>query len=137
MSETRPEDTSWSKKNPERWAPFNRKTGALYDYDYGWYRAGAEEVIWKEVSAPFVAHLEYVECSRGRSSVQFRWKDLEAEFDQNKFYGYGAKYHPMFMSDLSDMLLEFGQIEKTIHGLWKVVKRGANYGIKLVDKLDD
>lgn len=120
MTTTKP-NTSWSKGNPERWAPFD-KDGGLVGYDGYSYR----DIHWREVSDPIALTLEFDSYSRGRSAVTFHWKDILT----------GAKF-PMFAKDFTDILDEFGSIDKIISGKWKVQKRGSNYGLKLVEKLEN
>jgi len=116
-SESEPKNISWSKSSTERWAPF-KEDGSLADYNYRW-----RDQYWREVSDEFEATLEYVNWGRGRSAVTFYWKDVET----------GAT-HPMFASDLHDMIINYGSLGKITNGVWKVVKKGSNYGIKLVRK---
>ena len=63
--------------------------------------------------------LYYVGHTRGRSAVTFYWKDAN---------GHG---YPMFIKDFEDMMLRIDTI-KPAKGIFTYVKRGQNYGIKLV-----
>lgn len=66
--------------------------------------------------------LTYETFYRGRSAVTFLWRD-----ENNVQY-------PMFAAEV-DRLLRGGLLGNTIHGRWSAQKRGANYGIALVELL--
>lgn len=76
---------------------------------------------WREVET-FERSLTIDGSRRGRSAAYFIWKDVA-----------GHEY-PMFLTDMAHLLgnasVEFGTV---YDGMWKVVKRGQNYGIRLVD----
>lgn len=114
-----PRKMPWNKK--EKWAPFARDE--LLSYPSFW----TLDFEWKEVSKPFAATLRFCGHGRGRSAVVFKWVDIYNEPDG---------IYPMFVSDLSDILLMYCKPFRTgptqIVGLWEVVKKGANFGIRLV-----
>jgi hypothetical protein len=106
------EELVWNKE--KHLAPFDDK-GNLLGYN-DWK---AKE--YRDVTKPFFAHLKYVGYGRGRSSIVFEWQDVIS----------GAMYE-MFVSDLDDLLRRPQAEGISIKGHWQVVKKGANYGIKLL-----
>ena len=68
--------------------------------------------------------LHYKGYGRGRSAVTFYWVDDD-----------GHKY-PMFIKDVDDLLRQdIGT--SSIHAIFTYVKRGANYGIKFIRRVDE
>ena len=67
--------------------------------------------------------LHYDGYGRGRSAVTFYWRDDN-----------GHKY-PMFIKDV-DELLRQDMGTSSVHGIFTYVKRGANYGIKFLRKVE-
>lgn len=68
--------------------------------------------------------LHYKGYGRGRSSVTFYWLDDD-----------GHEY-PMFIKDVDELLRQdIGA--SSIHAIWTYVKRGANYGIKFLRRIDE
>lgn len=68
--------------------------------------------------------LHYQGYGRGRSAVTFYWMDDD-----------GHKY-PMFIKDVDELLRQdIGT--SSIHAIFTYVKRGANYGIKFLRKVDE
>ena len=68
--------------------------------------------------------LHYKGFSRGRSAVTFYWVDDD-----------GHKY-PMFIKDVDELLRQdIGA--SSIHAIFTYVKRGANYGIKFLRRVDE
>lgn len=74
--------------------------------------------IWKPNEEIYL-RLHYDGYGRGRSSVTFYWKDDS-----------GHRY-PMFITDMNDLLKQ-GAGVSNIYGIFTYVKRGANYGVKLL-----
>lgn len=68
--------------------------------------------------------LHYQGYGRGRSAVTFYWVDDD-----------GHKY-PMFIKDV-DELLRQDVGTSSIHAIFTYVKRGANYGIKFLRRVDE
>ena len=68
--------------------------------------------------------LHYQGYGRGRSAVTFYWVDDD-----------GHKY-PMFIKDI-DELLRQDVGTSSIHAIFTYVKRGANYGIKFLRRVDE
>ena len=67
--------------------------------------------------------LHYQGYGRGRSAVTFYWVDDD-----------GHKY-PMFIKDVDELLRQdIGT--SSIHAIFTYVKRGANYGIKFLRRVD-
>lgn len=83
--------------------------------------SGRKEV-WKP-NEEIELTLHYDGYGRGRSAVTFYWKD-----DNNHQY-------PMFIKDV-DELLRQGMGTSSVHGIFTYVKRGANYGIKFLRKVE-
>ena len=68
--------------------------------------------------------LHYKGYGRGRSAVTFYWVDDD-----------GHKY-PMFIKDVDELLRQdIGA--SSIHAIFTYVKRGANYGIKFLRRVDE
>ena len=68
--------------------------------------------------------LHYQGYGRGRSAVTFYWVDDD-----------GHKY-PMFIKDVDELLRQdIGT--SSIHAIFTYVKRGANYGIKFLKRVDE
>ena len=68
--------------------------------------------------------LHYKGYGRGRSAVTFYWSDDD-----------GHKY-PMFIKDVDELLRkDIGT--SSIHAIFTYVKRGANYGIKFLRRVDE
>jgi hypothetical protein len=76
----------------------------------------------------FEESLTFNGFTRGRSSAKFKLMSKR-----------GDEYE-MFLKDVSDMIGEIvsstGANHEYIFGVWKHVKRGSNYGIKLVKLID-
>ena len=83
---------------------------------------GSDEV-WKP-NKEVELTLHYKGYGRGRSAVTFYWADDD-----------GHKY-PMFIKDVDELLRQdIGT--SSIHAIFTYVKRGANYGIKFLRKVDE
>ena len=78
------------------------------------------DVTWKPQEVLELT-LSYAGYTRGRSAVTFYWRDEHGHI------------YPMFIKDFDDLLLR--HIGTTnIHAVFTYVKRGQNYGIKLLEK---
>ncbi len=82
-----------------------------------------KKVIWKP-NEEVELTLRYKGYGRGRSAVTFYW------VDEN-----GHNY-PMFIKDV-DELLRQDMGTSSVHAIFTYVKRGANYGIKFVRRVED
>ena len=83
---------------------------------------GSNEV-WK-ANKEVELKLHYQGQGRGRSAVTFYWADDD-----------GHKY-PMFVKDVDELLRQdIGT--SSIHAIFTYVKRGANYGIKFLRRVDE
>jgi len=78
------------------------------------------EITWKPAEE-FEDTLQFIEYSRGRSSVFFLFKSLTN----------GSTY-PIFVSDFSDMIVSTKILNGVVSGKWVAHKKGANFGIKYV-----
>lgn len=87
-----------------------------------YYNSDKKE-IWKP-NEEVELTLHYQDYGRGRSAVTFYWTDDE-----------GHEY-PMFIKDV-DELLRQNIGASSIHAIWTYVKRGQNYGIKFLRRVDD
>lgn len=74
--------------------------------------------VWKPNEEIYL-RLHYDGYARGRSAVTFYWKDSD-----------GHRY-PMFLTDMDDILKRNIGVS-SLYGIFTYVKRGANYGIKLL-----
>ena len=83
----------------------------------------SKKEIWKP-NEEVELTLHYKDYGRGRSSVTFYWNDDE-----------GHEY-PMFIKDM-DELLKLNMGTSSVHAIFTFVKRGANYGIKFLRKVND
>lgn len=117
------ERLEWSKT--KRTAMFEKNTGSLLSYPLSW---GSTEI--KDVTEPFFASLRLRDTGRGRSSVLFYWENDTL----NKTPG----IFPMFVSDMFELLmredLRMGYGPLHLSGFWRVVKKGANYGIRFISE---
>lgn len=70
----------------------------------------------------FEAHLQFQRIERGRSAAHAVYAD-----------SYDLSWEAqMFLSDLTDVICQ-GLAPVSLHGTFEYVKRGQNYGIKLID----
>ena len=83
---------------------------------------GSNEVWKPNMEVELTLH--YQGYGRGRSAVTFYWIDDD-----------GHKY-PMFIKDVDELLRQdIGT--SSIHAIFTYVKRGANYGIKFLRRVDE
>ena len=83
---------------------------------------GSNEVWKPNMEVELTLH--YQGYGRGRSAVTFYWVDDD-----------GHKY-PMFIKDVDELLRQdIGT--SSIHAIFTYVKRGANYGIKFLRRVDE
>lgn len=95
--------------------PFDEK-GNLLHYVANWER---NKAIWKP-NVPWDGTLTLDRISRGRSAAYFLWLDDEGHI------------FPMFLTDLGEIVRHHTISHGRITGRWGVVKRGTNYGVKLL-----
>ena len=88
-----------------------------------YYVGDGREVIWKP-NEEVELTLHYKDYGRGRSAVTFYWEDE-----------HGHEY-PMFIKDVDELLRQDIGMSR-IHAIWTYVKRGANYGIKFVRRVEE
>jgi hypothetical protein len=69
---------------------------------------------------PFEAELELVRSERGRSSVVFVYRDTATNI-----------HYPLFVSSVEAMLRSCVISNGRVRAVWKVAKRGSNYGLDL------
>lgn len=79
--------------------------------------------IWKP-NEEVELTLHYEDYGRGRSAVTFYWVDDD-----------GHEY-PMFITDV-DELLRQDMGTSSVHAIFTYVKRGQNYGIKFLRKVEE
>ena len=109
--------------NLQEWS-WNNLTDSERERVYNWEEVvkGSNEV-WKP-SEEVELTLHYQGYGRGRSAVTFYWVDDD-----------GHKY-PMFIKDVDELLRQdIGT--SSIHAIFTYVKRGANYGIKFLRRVDE
>lgn len=88
-----------------------------------YYVGYGREVIWKP-NEEVELTLHYKDYGRGRSAVTFYWENED-----------GHEY-PMFIKDVDELLRQDIGMSR-IHAIWTYVKRGANYGIKFVRRVEE
>lgn len=104
------------------WEPSDEETRCIYGGKYLEVEYNPNcKIVWHpreevELSLTF----DYI--SRGRSSAKANWVDDK-----------GHEY-PMFLTDLSE-LIKLNACGNKIHGIFEYVKRGCNYGIRMIKKL--
>jgi hypothetical protein len=92
--------------------PFG-KDGSLHNYR-------SYDSVWRE-NYEWSTTLKLQSIERGRSAAHFIWTDAD-----NRRY-------PMFMKDLTEMIFNYGvAVGGVIRGKFTFVKRGQNYGIKMI-----
>lgn len=91
--------------------PFN-KEGDLLHYPSTWTLHE-----WRD-AALFEATLKYIDYARGRSAAYMIFANEE------------GKEFTVFLTDFNDLVPEM--VHGKVSGTWKFVKRGRNFGIKLV-----
>jgi hypothetical protein len=95
-------------------APFNGSGNLL-----GFAGHGSYVHEWRD-NQPFSATMTFTDLSRGRSSIKFYLEDE-----------HGHRYE-MFAKDLLDLVRTSSVDEGKVTGDWIIIKRGRNYGVKLV-----
>ena len=123
-----------SSKSSVTEAPYDRDGNLCYHQSDGrWFEdvgpgtglAGRDYVVrgpeWRPI-AEFTATLAYDGYSRGRAAAYTWWKAVTAT---------GTRY-PMFMTDLDELLNSGLMRGSSLTGRFTVVKRGQNYGVRLV-----
>lgn len=83
-----------------------------------------ESIVWKE-NYEFEDTLRLTGMSRGRSAANFNLKSETNGKDYN-----------LFMTDIVNLIQNATLNKGIVKGVWTFVKRGQNYGIKLVKELD-
>lgn len=93
-----------------------RKDGTYSRQDaVGWIT----RVEWRP-NVPFMATLQYDGFTRGLHKAKFVYKDSDGHT------------HSMFMPEM-DKLIKMGVAPLNITGMFQYVKRGTNYGIRLIE----
>lgn len=85
------------------------------------YVSDPSKVDWRP-NVPFLAELELVRTSRGRSSTVFIYRDVETNI-----------HYPLFVSTITAVLRTCTIRGGRVHAMWQVVKIGQNYGLDLID----
>lgn len=101
-------------------APFSTRDGSLLEYAPNGPDHSDRDIDWRD-NEPWKDALQVTTIARGHSAARFVWESAD-----------GRKF-PMFMIDML-ATAQYG-IGPTglVSGEWIVVKRGANYGIALMD----
>lgn len=84
---------------------------------------GGKVEVWKP-NEEVELTLHYKGYGRGRSSVTFYWADDNCH------------EYPMFIKDVDELLKE-NMGTSSVHAIFTYVKRGANYGIKFLRRVED
>lgn len=104
---------------------YNSEDLTLLEYTYGapgeQKTHGRDSAIDWRPNEPFQATLRLDRLERGRSAARF-W-----------FTGEDGTHYPFFGQGLVDMLSKVTLDHGTVTGTWIAVKRGANYGIELLE----
>jgi len=103
-----------------RQAPF-KKDGGLWHYP----QLSQDNLIWEDIEV-WEAEMKMVGYNRGRSAAFFLWVDTE----DNSSY-------PMFLTDMSEAVQQAVMDHGVVDGSWTIVKRGQNYGLKLVSQYEE
>lgn len=102
--------------------PFNADDGNLIEYFQDWKY---KNVIWKDPE-PFEGRLKLIGYSRGMSSAKINLRDLDS-----------GSLMSMFLGDYIDMVRDnLFEVSNVYHCIWIPVKKGRNYGIKFVEKVN-
>jgi hypothetical protein len=91
---------------------------------------------WVEAK-PFKATLSFIRFERGRSAAYSIWRDNDAGnlgvAVAGKGYGHlQGRTYVIFLKDLGDIVVNHDIDSGTITGEFMPVKRGMNYGIKMI-----
>ena len=113
------QEWSWNDlTDSERERVYNGED-VIKEFSYG----GNKNEVWKP-NKEVELTLHYKGYGRGRSAVTFYWVDDD-----------GHKY-PMFIKDVDELLRQdIGA--SSIHAIFTYVKRGNNYGIKFLRRVDE
>lgn len=108
----------WTKDRKE--APFNQKTLSLESYP-NW------DSIVGEVSSTFEANMLLIDFDKGwRSAHRVIWQSED------------GRTFPMFISEFLSLVKKYHAKPLVtfpwVNGVWKVVKKGANYGISFIEE---
>lgn len=94
---------------------YNHPAGDLLPYPYPFLA-----IDWRE-NTPFYAKMTIADYERGRSAARFNVKDEVGHI------------YPIFLSDMVDIIKTVGVgAGGVISGNWIGVKKGRNYGLKLI-----
>jgi len=112
-------------KNTLKKAPF--KDGKPISYVS---KAEYDSTEWRE-NTPFFAKLRLEKMGRGRSAVRLFWIDTTKEAQKE------TVVYEMFVIDLVEAIQLTTINEGICEGWWEFIKRGQNYGIRLMDVNDN
>ena len=126
-----------AKKNSLKLVPFGTRTISIGRYgeegfrreeracllEYTWGEVGQDSssVTWR-ANEPFTATLRLDRLERGRSAARFWFVDETTNTE-----------YPFFGQGLVEMLSRVDLTKGVVTGTWIAVKRGANYGIELLE----
>ena len=124
------------KKNSLKLVPFGthrRPVGDFGDADfrwtdvparheYTWGKPGEQQGVDWRPNEPFAATLRLDRLERGRSAARFWFIDEMS-----------GVHYPFFGQGLTEMLSKVTLEKGVVTGTWIAVKRGANYGIELLE----
>jgi hypothetical protein len=105
--------------------------GSLQHYPESWFTGETEMIggwplrkregpYWLEAK-PFTCTLVLDDMRRGQSAAYFMWRELDSEVT-----------YSMFIRNMTDLVKAAVLDHGKVTGTWAVIKRGQNYGIKLV-----
>jgi hypothetical protein len=99
--------------------PFGKGTGEPVYYVEPWMERDGK-VVWKP-NTPFTDTLRFTGFGRGRSAAHALFKSTVK----------GTSY-TVFLTDFSDILREKDIIKGEVSARWHFVKRGSNYGLRMM-----
>jgi hypothetical protein len=107
-------DEGMAKPRLPETAPYDRETGSLRPYAY--------RPLDLVPNTRFPATIRFDAIERGQSAARFIATNVDTD----------ATY-PLFMTDVLHILQSATVVGGKVTGVWQAGKRGANYGLRLVD----
>lgn len=138
---------AWDKDRP--YAPFWNRSDVWQERFGSMDSYGNGENITPEIIDEIYAKGEYVPSTVRDYTPSYVWRPFKEvpmtltldHFEQRRAAGIfwlvdadGRRY-PMFATEFN-RLLDEGKLAQVIDGVWSAEKRGANYGIRLVDSAE-
>ncbi|MEV4139636.1 hypothetical protein AB0J72_46665 [Dactylosporangium sp. NPDC049742] len=102
--------------------PYDQHGNLMFWVDHRWAHSYLGERLVPYTMRPnvdFEATLTVDSMRTGRSAKYLVWRDADGH------------HYPMFISDLTEMLPLVTVARGVVSGIWRVRKKGQNYGIAL------